>query len=242
MMNYQLKRIANCVLLLTLCVISLTINTVQGQIPLVHVLGGNAVIEGDSVVFEIIGFPAPSIDISVNVTVGQIGMFADSSEIGARIVTLDTNGGGFLRVDTEDDTIDEADGAVQVTVESGPGYVVAGAPANTASVTVEDNDDTPTLIESISNPISFELAQNYPNPFNHTTIIEFSITEIQHVRLAIYNILGQRVRTLLDGMQSAGRHSVSIDLSGVASGTYLYVFQTEERIATKTMVLARSDR
>lgn len=93
-------------------------------------------------------------------------------------------------------------------------------------------------------PDGFELKQNYPNPFNPTTQISFTIPETQQVLLEVFNINGQRVRTLLDAVVSAGELSVewdSNDDSGnqVASGMYFYRLTAGDLIATKKMSLVK---
>ena len=101
--------------------------------------------------------------------------------------------------------------------------------------------DPTTSIESLGEeiPTDFSLAQNYPNPFNPTTAIEFSLTRTGPVTLTVYDLLGQKVQTLLDGVQPAGRHSVRFSGAGLASDTYLYVLQTEKERAVRMMTLLK---
>jgi photosystem II stability/assembly factor-like uncharacterized protein len=74
-------------------------------------------------------------------------------------------------------------------------------------------------------PQEFQLLQNYPNPFNSKTIINYSLgkqlSALSNVELAIYNILGQKVKTLVNKKQQPGSYSVSFDGSGLASGVYI---------------------
>ncbi len=99
--------------------------------------------------------------------------------------------------------------------------------------------------EEVANlPKRFDLAQNYPNPFNPTTVIEYALPKAGHVNLAIYNIMGQKVRTLVDGMQPAGRFHLVWDGrsdSGVRvpSGIYFYRIQSGEYVAMKKMILMK---
>ena len=88
-------------------------------------------------------------------------------------------------------------------------------------------------------PSAFVLDQNHPNPFNPSTTIGFSLETAQNVTLSVHDMLGRQVHVLVDGVQPAGRYSVSFDGTGLASGTYLYVLQTEQRVATKTMSLLK---
>ncbi|MEX2402462.1 MAG: T9SS type A sorting domain-containing protein [Rhodothermales bacterium] len=103
------------------------------------------------------------------------------------------------------------------------------------------NPDVETAIEPVDGeiPAHFALAQNYPNPFNPATTIAFTLNRTQDVTLSVYNILGRQVGTLIDGMQPAGTYEVPFDGSGLASGTYLYVLQTENQVAVRKMSLIK---
>jgi hypothetical protein len=105
--------------------------------------------------------------------------------------------------------------------------------------TVSTTTDTKPGQESV--PTEFALYPNYPNPFNPETTISFDVPEPSRVRIAIYNRLGQKVRTLIDETKSAGRHRINwngTDDCGnkVSSGVYFYQFETEKYIATKKMI------
>lgn len=93
-------------------------------------------------------------------------------------------------------------------------------------------------------PRQFRLYQNYPNPFNSRTLIHFDLPSSDRVTLTVFNILGQKVATLLDTDMPAGSHSVIWDgknTSGdaVTSGLYLYRIQTSKNISTKKLVLLK---
>ncbi len=94
-------------------------------------------------------------------------------------------------------------------------------------------------------PDSYTLHQNYPNPFNPTTTIRFEIPVAAAVSVSVYNIMGQRVRTLVAGqLKEAGTHSVvwdGRDQSGqkVASGTYVYSLEYGNTRVAKSMVLLK---
>ncbi len=76
--------------------------------------------------------------------------------------------------------------------------------------------------ESVNRPADYELRQNYPNPFNPTTTIIYALPSAQRVRLSVYNLLGQEVRRLVDGIQDAGIRTVTLDGIDLASGVYIY--------------------
>jgi hypothetical protein len=85
----------------------------------------------------------------------------------------------------------------------------------------------------------FDLAQNFPNPFNPVTTIAFDLPRASMVNLAIYNVKGQRVETLVDGRREAGRHRVSWDGRGIASGVYFYRITTDDGSLVRKAVLLK---
>ncbi len=92
--------------------------------------------------------------------------------------------------------------------------------------------------------LSFNLAQNYPNPFNPVTQINFSIPHSEHVELGIYNLKGQKVKTLINDQVEAGSHSViwqGTDDNGtkVSSGIYFYRLKSSKNMQIKKMILSK---
>jgi len=90
----------------------------------------------------------------------------------------------------------------------------------------------------------FELKGNFPNPFNPVTTISFSIPEDERVELSVFNIKGQKVRTLINSNIDAGSHSVVWDGtsdqgSKVSSGIYLYKLKISSRVSTKKMIMLK---
>jgi len=81
---------------------------------------------------------------------------------------------------------------------------------------------TSVIMPSIEVPSCYSLQQNYPNPFNPTTTIEYDLPKAVHVRLAVLDLLGREVATLVDGIESPGYKSVEWNASGSASGVYFY--------------------
>jgi len=86
---------------------------------------------------------------------------------------------------------------------------------------------------------SFELSQNYPNPFNPSTKIDFTLTSQSNVTLEVFNVLGQKVATLANGVMSAGKHSVNFDATSFASGMYLYKITAGSFVSSKKMMLIK---
>ncbi|MFQ6003281.1 MAG: T9SS type A sorting domain-containing protein, partial [Candidatus Zixiibacteriota bacterium] len=104
--------------------------------------------------------------------------------------------------------------------------------------------DVREIDEGETSPSDFVLFQNYPNPFNPTTNIEFLLPRSDQVKIEIFNILGQKVRTLVDQHLKAGHKLVDWDGkddSGeqVSSGIYFYSIKTDEFSQTRKMVLLR---
>ena len=90
----------------------------------------------------------------------------------------------------------------------------------------------------------FRLYQNAPNPFNPSTVIAYSLPRSADVELVIYNMLGQKVKTLVKGKQTAKRYRVQWDGTNdrgvkVASGIYIYRLRAGDRIATRKMILMK---
>jgi hypothetical protein len=88
-------------------------------------------------------------------------------------------------------------------------------------------------------PTVFSLEQNYPNPFNPTTTISYGIPSDGKVSLEIYNLLGQKVATLVDQEQKAGFYQVVFKADALASGMYVYVIKTGEFSAAKKLMLLK---
>jgi hypothetical protein len=132
-------------------------------------------------------------------------------------------------------------------------FIDESNPANTYSVTTEldgsyEIGGLNTLVGKSENvdPEPFQLFQNYPNPFNPNTTISFNLNKVGQVDLAIYNMLGQKVRTLVfDFYSSTGPHSAvwdGLDDNGihVGSGIYIYRLRSNGRIASKKMLMLDS--
>ncbi len=120
------------------------------------------------------------------------------------------------------------------TTHAGSAFYLDDLAMNSNATAVKDN----------THPLMFKLQQNYPNPFNPTTTIDFEIPVRENVSLLIYNTLGEKVRTLIDGPRSAGHYQVSWDgrdLNGnnVSSGIYLYRIKAGYFAESKKMILLK---
>lgn len=88
-------------------------------------------------------------------------------------------------------------------------------------------------------PSAIALKQNYPNPFNPSTTINFAVKEAGHVTLKVFDALGRQVGVLVDERAVPGTYEVRFDGSGLASGTYLYVLESNGQHLSKTMQLVK---
>ena len=93
--------------------------------------------------------------------------------------------------------------------------------------------------EDPDKPGRFALNQNYPNPFNPVTTIEFEVPMQSHVTMEVYNVLGQRVMTLVDDDFDRGIHTVQFDGSNISSGVYLYRLEAGNFAETRKMLLIK---
>jgi len=93
-------------------------------------------------------------------------------------------------------------------------------------------------IENHETPFTFDLKQNYPNPFNPKTTITYELHMTNEIELSIYNLLGQKIVTLVSAKQQPGTYSVEWDASGLASGIYIYRLESNSGYSqTRKMVL-----
>ena len=88
-------------------------------------------------------------------------------------------------------------------------------------------------------PAAYVLSQNYPNPFNPQTRIIYTLPHAGNVLIDVYDLLGRRVQVLVDGVQSAGQHTVLFDGTRQASGVYFYRMRTDVSTQVRKMILLR---
>jgi hypothetical protein len=102
--------------------------------------------------------------------------------------------------------------------------------------------ETATSVEERSTdgkPETFQLHQNYPNPFNPSTVVSFTIAREEQVRLNVYNLLGEKVASLLDKRLGAGLYMVNFDASGLPAGVYIYSLAAGSFTESKKMTLVK---
>jgi hypothetical protein len=87
---------------------------------------------------------------------------------------------------------------------------------------------------------SFTLTQNYPNPVQNSTTIEFTLDEPAHVTMRVYDLMGRQVLQVVDAPLAAQAHTTTLDVSTLATGTYLYVMELDgQRVASRRMLVVR---
>ncbi len=106
---------------------------------------------------------------------------------------------------------------------------------------IGDTTHTATAIGDDHQPIvtSFGLKQNYPNPFNPSTTIEYSIAKASRVTIDVYNVLGQKVKSLIDEKQNPGIYQLKFNGSELSSGIYLYTIKAGNFHKTMKMLLVK---
>lgn len=165
----------------------------------------------------------------------------DVSVIGNFGVTATTTNITFSRTGDWFDYFTGTTRTVQSTTESislEPGefriYTSASLPTPEVGITTDIEDELRTDLPSVT-----ALTGNYPNPFNPTTEIRYQTSEIGHIRLSVYDLLGREVAVLVNGVQPAGQYSVSFNATNMSSGVYLIRMQAGEQSFTRKMMLVK---
>ena len=192
---------------------------------------------------------------------GSMGKLSTVAGIeGSMVYAVDNSSGqvagyGITNTDGSFTIAELAPGSYSVTVDkveytassttATPTYdaVTGAALASTVSLSIDavatDVTQDPGVI-----PESYVLDQNYPNPFNPTTQILFSLPKAERTSLIVYNMLGQKVATLIDGLLGLGSHVVTWngrDSRGMqlSSGVYFYTLRTSSFTSTRKMVMVK---
>jgi len=159
----------------------------------------------------------------------------------------------LIKTDVYGDTIwtktfggNDYDRGYSVQQTNDDGYIITGV---TQSFGAGDRDawlikttSDPNKIDwdiSINNPKIYHLKQNFPNPFNPSTKIKYSLLKSENVKIEIFNLLGQKIETLLNGQMPAGLHEIEFTDKNLPSGIYLYRIQAGEYHEVKKMILLK---
>jgi hypothetical protein len=227
--------------------------------------GANPTIPNDDWFMDNIylGLSAPVITSSHDSILFDSTFVGDSSSIGIEIenrgiqpliVSEVVGSGGIFRVDISSFTVDPAM-SQPLTVTFKPqtagnfagwiGFVSNDPQTDTLRVYVQGTGKQVTgIAESSEIPTTYGISPNYPNPFNPTTTIKYQLPQSSEVELLIYNVLGQKVKTVLDQRVEAGYHSVEWDGRNdmgmqVGSGIYIYRFRADNFLKVQKMILMK---
>lgn len=176
----------------------------------------------------------------------SVGMMKNGSTIGAATFLNPAPASSYTQLTADifygvPDVPDSAVIAIQIS------NTIGGLPTIGSSFLLDDLVfESGTAIGDIVNllPEKFVLEQNFPNPFNPSTTIHYYMPTAQNVDLAIYNVTGQRIKTLVNEKQSAGNHQVQWNGRNdngelAASGVYIYRLQAGSEVLTRKMALLR---
>lgn len=112
--------------------------------------------------------------------------------------------------------------------------------AGTKNGTIYSIESKATNIEDAKTiPTEFAMSQNYPNPFNPTTTIEFSVAKQEAVKLVVFNMLGEEVKTLVNSNLAPGKYSIPFNASELSSGVYIYKISSPDKTISKKMMLLK---
>lgn len=131
--------------------------------------------------------------------------------------------------------VTDIDGDAWAVYGNGPGYYPSGYDIRVARIT-----SPPTSVNSnLQQPTIFALRQNYPNPFNPSTTIPYDLPIQSLVTLKVFNVLGQEVATLVNGIEAPGSKSVRLDGSGLPSGVYFCRLQAGSYSGTRMLMIVK---
>ena len=185
----------------------------------------------------------PELSLALTVDGLEVTVTAGGAPLSGATLVLSEDGEMLERYVTDND------GLTVVTYPIGDNnlYKLTVVKANVLTL---QEEFIPTLITDVDDdtdaslPVTFALHQNYPNPFNPSTTISFDLPERTHVRLTVYNLLGQTVAVLVDTELGVGNHEVEwngrdSNGSAAASGVYFYRLKTEQDQSVRKMVLLK---
>jgi hypothetical protein len=217
--------------------VTITIDNEVTEDPVLHIESAYG-IAGIQLVLSLRGITWNDIEMSHTVAGMDIG---EATDKGFRTIVFYSMEGNYIPAGSSEIIRlllpDEMPDGVEIVIEEAVAVHISG---REIPVVLENNTFRPNSL-----PTDFALNQNFPNPFNPSTVIRYDLPESGHVVLTVYNMLGQRVATLVNEVQPAGRHTAvwgAGNDSGhpVASGLYLYRITAGNRFSeVRKMMLVR---
>ncbi len=175
-------------------------------------------------------------------TVWGVGGLVSFGSNGSRgILYRTTNGGNNWLFQLPDTSIHITGYTFVQFINRNTGWAYHSSQGGIHTVTGGDTNWL-TEVQKISTeiPIQFKLYQNYPNPFNPRTIIKYELQITSYVKLAVYDIQGKEIMTLVNQKQNLGKYQVDFSGNGLSSGVYFYSLLVDNRlIDTKKMILLK---
>ena len=137
--------------------------------------------------------------------------------------------------------------SIVAPLESKPRGITFSLDGQTAYITYYDPGTAIFMYEKASGvwehtntmAVGYELKQNYPNPFNAATVIPFRIDKAADVKLTVYDMVGNEVRTLVDEKMDKGSYNIDFDATGLATGMYVYRLETNGLMFSKKMMFVK---
>jgi len=167
------------------------------------------------------------------------------SETATDFVTIKYNPSGIIQwVETYNGSGNDNDEGLLICIDQSDNIYVAGSSTGSGTnldfTTIKYIQDVVNINEEILNVNEFVLEQNYPNPFNPTTTIKFALSETQKAELKIFDILGNEVANLFNGIADGGKiYKAEFSGENLPSGLYIYKLETNESVQTRKMILLR---
>ncbi len=160
------------------------------------------------------------------------------------VVKYDTNG---VKLWDEDFPSDASSNSVPIglSIDSYGNILIGGYNGNSSwsvfnLIEYSQQGFIPDGISELSNKVvSYQLYQNFPNPFNPITTIKYSIPKRSLVSINLYDLLGRKIKTLMEKVEDAGNHELRFDGSKLSSGVYFYTMYTEYFMETKKMIILK---
>lgn len=155
-------------------------------------------------------------------------------------ISVDGSAAGTVQINSKSDSSGTNSLSSNIDLSAGTHtFTISGTGFNLDFVQLVRVSGITGIKSENQSPYSYQLEQNYPNPFNPSTNIRFSLAAASNVKLIVYNVLGQKVVTLIDRQMRAGVHSVHFNAINLASGVYFYGIETKNFKSYKKMILLK---